>query len=57
MPITSQVRSPLAFGETHLADWQAAGLLKPSVVKLVLFTLEKTLIRNTLGRLSRAGRD
>jgi mRNA interferase MazF len=52
MPITSQVRTPLAFGEAMLADWQAAGLLKPSVVKPVLFTLEKALIRKTLGQLS-----
>lgn len=57
MPITSQVRSPLAFGETLLADWQAAGLLKPSVVKPVLFTLETALIRKTLGQLSGQDQD
>lgn len=57
MPITSQVRLPLAFGETLLADWQAAGLLKPSVVKPVLFTLEKALIRKTLGQLSGPDQD
>ncbi|MCG3188105.1 MAG: hypothetical protein IOMNBAOH_02829 [Rhodocyclaceae bacterium] len=57
MPITSQVRSSLAFGEVMLADWQAAGLLKPSVAKPVLFTLEKALIRKTLGQLSVADQD
>lgn len=52
MPITSQVRAPVAFAETPLVDWEAAGLLKPSVVKPVLFTLEKSLIRKLLGQIS-----
>ena len=36
MAITSQVRQPLQFGESMLADWQAAGLIKASVFKPVL---------------------
>lgn len=52
MAITSQVRSPPAFGESAVRDWQAAGLLKPSVIKPVLATLEQRLVRKTLGRLS-----
>jgi mRNA interferase MazF len=52
MAITSQVRSPLTFGETLLADWRAAHLLKASVVKPVLATLEQTLIIRQLGTLS-----
>jgi len=47
MPITSQVRGSSEFGEVILEDWQSAGLLKPSAVKLVLATFERAL-----GRLS-----
>ena len=56
MAVTSQVRSPPAFGETTLRDWQAAGLLKPSVIKPVLATLDQRLARKTLGRLSETDR-
>jgi mRNA interferase MazF len=38
MAITSQVRQPLGYGEATVADWQAAGLLKESVLKPVLAT-------------------
>jgi mRNA interferase MazF len=33
MAITSQVRQPLDFGEAMITDWQAAGLVKASVLK------------------------
>jgi mRNA interferase MazF len=56
MAITSQVRSPLAFGEAPVRDWQAAGLLKPSVIKPVLATLEQPLVRKTLGRFTETDR-
>lgn len=52
MAITSQVHSPLAFGEAPVRDWQTAGLLKPSVIKPVLATLEQPLVRKILGQLS-----
>ena len=32
MAITSQVRQPLGFGEALVPGWQAAGLIKPSVL-------------------------
>lgn len=51
LAITSQVKQKSGFGEALIQHWQAAGLLKPSVIKPVLFTAEKTLIRKTLGRL------
>ena len=56
MAITSQVRPPPVFGEAPIRDWQAAGLLKPSIIKPVLATLEQRLVRKTLGRLSEADR-
>jgi hypothetical protein len=36
MAITSQMRASATFGEVVIDDWQAAGLLKPSVVKPVI---------------------
>ncbi len=52
MAITSQVRQPLALGEALLADWQSAGLLKASVFKPVLATVEQRLVARTMGTLS-----
>ncbi|WP_376694082.1 type II toxin-antitoxin system PemK/MazF family toxin [Wenzhouxiangella sp. EGI_FJ10409] len=52
--ITSQVRTPLAFGEAMIQDWQAAGLLKPSVLKPVVMTVEKAMLAKMLGQLSQA---
>lgn len=52
MPITSQMRGSGEFGEVLVQDWQSAGLLKPSAIKPVLATFERSLIRKTLGRLS-----
>ena len=52
MAVTSQVHSPLAFAEALLADWQAANLLKASVLKPLLATLEQPLIIRQLGSLS-----
>jgi len=57
MAITSQVRSPTLPGEALLSDWQAAGLLKPSVAKPVLMTIQKTLVLRRLGRLIQQDRE
>ena len=51
MAVTSQIRSKLGFGEAIIEDWQAAGLLKPSLIKPIVFTAEKSIIRKTLGKL------
>lgn len=52
MAITSQMRTPPGFGEALVADWQAAGLVKPSVLKPVFTTIEQGLVVRTLGALS-----
>ncbi len=52
MAITSQVRTPPGFGEALVADWQAAGLIKPSVMKPVFATIEQGLVVRTMGTLS-----
>ncbi|MDK9703503.1 MAG: type II toxin-antitoxin system PemK/MazF family toxin [Sulfuritalea sp.] len=54
MAITSQVRTPLGFGEALVADWQAAGLIKPSVLKPVVTTIDQGLVVRTMGALSTA---
>ncbi len=52
MAITSQIRKPLAFGEYLLQDWQQAGLLKSSVLKPLIATLEQSQIVKVMGQLS-----
>lgn len=52
MPITSQVRSEMRFGDALLQDWEAAGLLKPSAVKGIVGTFEQPLIYKILGIMS-----
>ena len=52
MAVTSQVGSPLKFGEFFIRDWHAAGLLKPSAVKAAMATVEARLVRRRLGHLS-----
>lgn len=56
MAITSQVRQPFGFGEALLNDWQAAGLIKPSMLKPVFTTIEQGLVAATLGSLSDSDR-
>ena len=54
MAITSQVRQPLGFGEALVTDWQAAGLIKPSLLKPVFTTIEQGLVLRSMGALSEA---
>lgn len=54
LAITSQLRPQLGFGEALISDWRGAGLLKPSVFKPILFTVELALLRKTLGQLNAA---
>jgi mRNA interferase MazF len=52
MAVTSQFRAAPALGEVWLQHWEVAGLLKPSVVKPVLATLEQSLVIRRLGTLA-----
>ncbi len=54
MAITSQFNSSLNFGEIIIADFASAGLLKPSIVKPVITTIEKGLVIRKLGLLMNA---
>jgi mRNA interferase MazF len=51
MAVTSQVRTQQLVGEVIIEEWKTAGLLKPSVIKPVIFTAEKRLIKKKLGQL------
>lgn len=51
MAITSQLSSVLNSGEVLIREWQRAGLLRPSMIKPVLATIEQNLILKQLGTL------
>ncbi len=51
LAITSQVRPATAVGEVTMVHWKEAGLLKPSVLKPVLATIERRLVLRKLGHL------
>jgi mRNA interferase MazF len=51
MAVTSQLRPNPGMGDAWISHWQAAGLLKPSVVKPVFATLEQRLVLRRLGAL------
>jgi mRNA interferase MazF len=51
MAVTSQLRPDPGLGDAWISQWQAAGLLKPSVVKPVFATLEQRLVLRRLGAL------
>ena len=54
MAITSQMTRSAEYAYVEIAHWQAAGLLKPSLIKPVIATIEQTTIVRTLGKLSSA---
>ena len=53
MAVTSQARQSAAIGEVFVQQWREAGLLKPSTIKPIVTTIEKTLIIRKLGRLKK----
>jgi mRNA-degrading endonuclease toxin of MazEF toxin-antitoxin module len=50
--ITSQQRAERVPGATAVRSWEEAGLLKPSVVKASLHTIDRALVDRRLGRLT-----
>jgi mRNA interferase MazF len=51
MAITSQLRPTASIGELMVKHWQESGLLKPSAIKPVIATIERSLIIKKLGAL------
>lgn len=52
MAITSQFNPSLHYGEMKISEFRTVGLLKPSITKPVLTTVEKSLIIKKLGQLN-----
>jgi mRNA interferase MazF len=57
MAITSQLRPGPTVGEVAVLRWQDAGLLKPSVIKPLLTTIEANLVLRQLGTLHAEDQD
>lgn len=52
MAVTSQIGKAIVIGESLIANWQEAGLLKPSAIKTAISTIEQSLILRKMGKLS-----
>lgn len=50
--ITSNLQPPFRLGDTILSDWASAGLVKPSAVRGVIATVDKSDVTRVLGKLS-----
>jgi mRNA interferase MazF len=57
LAVTSQVRPVSGVGEALITKWRETGLLRPSVLKPVLATIERGLVLRTLGSLAEEDRD
>jgi mRNA interferase MazF len=56
LAVTSQARPTAGVGEEAIAKWKEAGLLRPSVLKPVVATIERGLVLRKLGRLAEGDR-
>lgn len=52
--VTSQANPATSYGEMTITAWQAAGLIKPSIIKPVLTTIDAGLVIQKLGRLEKS---
>jgi len=52
LAVTSHVRPQNTVGEVQVKGWKQAGLLKASVMKPVIATIERRLVQKRLGKLS-----
>ena len=56
LAVTSQARPATGIGEAAVVKWKEAGLLKPSVLKPVLATIERSLVLRKRGTLEEEDR-
>ena len=49
MAVTSQTRAVAGIGEIPLLEWKMSGLLKPSTLKPIFFTVERLLVLKSSG--------
>jgi len=52
LAITSQLHPSMGFGDCRIEDWKSAGLLKESVFKPLIATIDKSRLMGRLGRLA-----
>jgi len=52
LAITRRIDRDGGFAERPIADWRAAGLVKPSVLKPIIATVHQGIVRRRLGRLA-----
>lgn len=52
MAISSKIRHPQEIGENQIVNWGQAGLIKPSVFKPLIATVEQTQVIRKMGDLS-----
>ena len=55
--ITSNLSATRRPGDFKIAEWKKAGLLKPSLCKITLFTIEESLIVKKLGKFAEKDKD
>ena len=53
MAVTSQARPAGVMGEVQVKDWKGAGLIKPSVIKPIITTVEQMLVIRRLVQLKK----
>jgi mRNA interferase MazF len=51
MAVTSRIKPTPGFSDVMIEHWEAAGLIKPSVIKPVFTTVEKSLVIRKMGTL------
>jgi mRNA interferase MazF len=51
MAITSRIKPAAGFGDVTIEHWDVAGLIRPSVIKPIFTTVEKSLIIRKMGTL------
>jgi mRNA interferase MazF len=56
MAVTSQAKALVSIGESPILEWQTSGLLKPSALKPILFTVDRLLVLKKLGKFGEADR-
>lgn len=56
MAVTSQIHGAGHFGDISIQKWKPAGLLKPSIIKPILTTVEKGLVLKKLGSMKAGDR-
>ncbi len=54
MAVTSRIKPAPGFGDVAIEHWEAAGLIKPSVIKPVFTTVEKGLVIRKMGTLQQS---